>query len=503
MNIKKLAILNSSAGLISQVVTILFQFIARSVFIKYLGVELLGLNSTFASILNALALAELGFQSAIIYSLYKPIKEENHDEINKIVSVFCYVYRAIGIFFIVVSFALLPFLQFILKGVVVDTTIYVFFLLQAASSAFTYFLAYKRTILNADQKGYIAKLIDLVINVISNLLQIYVMITLHSYSLYLIIRILQVVISNILVHVACKKLYPYLKLTKMDMSVFSRIWVDVKNVFVAKIAGYIYDSTDNLVISVVINTVTVGFFTNYKTITKSLKILTTSMLAPITPIIGRLLVDDGANEEKEKTFLMYNHIRYIISLFLVVPCFTLIDNCISIWVGSEFIMSSGVSFLLCLDLFIHLVHGGCCDYINGAGLFRQEKQIEIVGAIINLVLSVALCTQFGVVGILIGTVLAQFWFWVGRSYVVYKYCFDMGSKEYIRYILECLEYILVTAVAVLCSTFAYGMLTIDNLVLKFITGGLISIFICAVIYIICYGWRSEFRAMLRIIKRKS
>ena len=84
----------------------------------------------------------------------------------------------------------------------------------------------------------------------------------------------------------------------MDMSVFARIWVDVKNVFVAKIAGYIYDSTDNLVISVVINTVTVGFFTNYKTITKSLKILTTSMLAPITPIIGRLLVDDGSNKEK-------------------------------------------------------------------------------------------------------------------------------------------------------------------------------------------------------------
>ena len=251
MNIKKLALLNSSAGLISQVVTILFQFIARSVFLKYLGVELLGLNSTFASILNALALAELGFQSAIIYSLYKPIKEENHDEINKIVSVFCYVYRAIGIFFIVVSFVLLPFLQFILKGIVVDATVCVFFLLQAASSAFTYFLAYKRTILNADQKGYIAKLIDLVINVFSNLLQIYVMIALHSYSLYLIVRVLQVVISNVLVHVACKKLYPYLKLTKMDMSVFARIWVDVKNVFVAKIAGYIYDSTDNLVISVV------------------------------------------------------------------------------------------------------------------------------------------------------------------------------------------------------------------------------------------------------------
>lgn len=94
MNIKRNALLNSSAGLISQVVTIVFQFVTRSIFLRYLGVELLGLNSTFASILSALALAELGFESAIIYSLYKPIKEQNHVEINKIVSIFCYVYRA-------------------------------------------------------------------------------------------------------------------------------------------------------------------------------------------------------------------------------------------------------------------------------------------------------------------------------------------------------------------------------------------------------------------------
>ena len=67
---------NSSIGLISQAVSIILLFLSRSVFINTLGIELLGINGTFASIVNALSLAELGFQSAIVYCLYTPLNEK-------------------------------------------------------------------------------------------------------------------------------------------------------------------------------------------------------------------------------------------------------------------------------------------------------------------------------------------------------------------------------------------------------------------------------------------
>ena len=226
------------------------------------------------------------------------------------------------------------------------------------------------------------------------------------------------------------------------------------------------------------------------------------MLAPITPIIGRLLVEDNTPENKEKTFGLYNHIRFIIALILVVPCFTLMDTCISIWVGSEFIMNSGISFLLCLDLFIHLIHGGCCDYINGAGLFYQEKQIEVVGAIINLVLSVVLCTKLGVVGILIGTVLAQFWFWIGRSYIVYKYCFNLGKKEYYKYIIECLVYIMTTGIATVLSRIAFMYVHVENQIAKFIIVGFTSVGICCIVYAACFSWQSQCKNMIRLLRSK-
>ena len=84
MSRQQVAIKNSTMGLISQIVTLIFQFWTRSIFVKYLGVELLGISSTFSSILNTLSLAELGFQSAVVYSLYKPLANDNKEKVNEI-----------------------------------------------------------------------------------------------------------------------------------------------------------------------------------------------------------------------------------------------------------------------------------------------------------------------------------------------------------------------------------------------------------------------------------
>ena len=70
MNRGTIAIRNSTVSLLTQILTIVLQFATRSVFIRYLGVELLGLSSTFASLLSTLSLAELGFQSAVVFNLY-------------------------------------------------------------------------------------------------------------------------------------------------------------------------------------------------------------------------------------------------------------------------------------------------------------------------------------------------------------------------------------------------------------------------------------------------
>ena len=154
---------NGVVGILSQCLTMVLAFVSRSIFLKYIGEEMLGINSTFASVLEALSLGELGFQSAIVFMLYKPLQEGNRERVNAITNLLKTLYRYVGIFFLVASIAVLPLLKYILKGVTVTPQIYVFFLLQTSVSVVSYFLAYPRSLLYADQKEYLTKLVDMVV----------------------------------------------------------------------------------------------------------------------------------------------------------------------------------------------------------------------------------------------------------------------------------------------------------------------------------------------------
>ena len=174
MNRTQKTMRNSITGLAGQIITILLSIIARKVFIQYIGVELLGLNSTFASILSTLSLAELGFQQVIVFHLYGALAKGDQKQVNSIVNVYKVVYRCIGCFFIVASLCCVPFLQVFLSDIEATPSVRLYFLIQALSGACTYFLAYKRNILYADQQSYVSALIDTVITTSATLICIVV-----------------------------------------------------------------------------------------------------------------------------------------------------------------------------------------------------------------------------------------------------------------------------------------------------------------------------------------
>lgn len=94
---------------------ILVPFIMRTLLIRYLGMEYLGLNSLFTSILQILNLAELGVGSALGYSMYAPIAEGKKDEICALLSLYRRYYRLIGLGIFLAGIVLLPFLPSLVK----------------------------------------------------------------------------------------------------------------------------------------------------------------------------------------------------------------------------------------------------------------------------------------------------------------------------------------------------------------------------------------------------
>ena len=501
MNRSKIAIRNSTVGLISQMVAVIFQFVTRSVFVKYLGVELLGISSTFSSVLNTLSLAELGFQSAIVYSLYEPLEKKNFNRINSIINVLKVIYRVIGIFFIVAGIAFSPFLKYILSGVEITRTVYLIFYIQVANSACSYFLAYKRSLLYADKREFMTKIVDTAMNVLMNVLKIIVVIKTSDYIIYISLTTMQTILSNLIIHALSRKVYPYLHKTKFDVSEFKKIWENVKNLFVGKIAYYIYTSTDSLVVSTFVSTVSVGFMVNYVTVINSIKSLTNSLLNPVTPIIGGMLATEDNTVKKVSIFNLYTFIRYIFASAIVIPTIVLMQSFISIWVGDEYLLSGVIVVLYGTDLFIHIVHSALCDFINGSGLFGQDKNIEIVGALCNIVGSIVLAQFMGIAGVLAATVFSQVIFWIGRSLIAYRYCFAECKSGLRNYWLRSGLYIGLFYLLTGFCTLLYRQINIENSILRFILGGICCEAVIGVTLLIIFFRSFEFKQLINLVKK--
>lgn len=424
---------NSCSGIINQIIVIIFSFFSRNVIIQYLGIEMLGVNSTFASIISTLSIAELGFQTAVVYSLYEPIQNKNINRINDILGSLRCIYNTVGCFFIIVSLLLCPFLSYILNGVSVTPKIYLYFILQALASACSYFFSYKRTVLYVNQKIYISKFIDTICLLFTNLLQIIVIICWKNYLLFLVLKIIQVYGANIWTSWICNNMYPDFSGKKLNRVVLKDLFNDVKNIFVGKIASYVYISTDNLVISIMLNTVLVGVYGNYNVISTSIRYMANAMLTPLAPFLGNFLAREENIKKRKQLFLLYSDIRFMVALVLVIPTIILMNDAIILWVGKSYLLSEMIVFLLGIDLYIHIVHSVSVDYINGLGLFQYDKYIEITAAVLNIVFSILLTAKFGVEGVLFGTVISQCFFWMGRSIIVYLIGMKSRYMDYLMY----------------------------------------------------------------------
>ena len=126
-NIRKNLIFN----IIKYVTNLLLQFVLRTVLIYYMGAEYLGLNGLFTNIFSFLNLAELGIGSAIVFSMYKPIAENDIEKVKALQNLYKKFYIIISLVVGMIGLAITPFIKYLMSGgVTVDINIYVLYLMS-------------------------------------------------------------------------------------------------------------------------------------------------------------------------------------------------------------------------------------------------------------------------------------------------------------------------------------------------------------------------------------
>lgn len=255
------SIRNFRYAAIAQVLNTVISFISRTFFIKILGEQYLGINGLFTNVLTVLSFAELGIGNAIIYSMYKPIAQQDTEKINALMNLYKKCYTTIGIIVLIIGLCLMPFLNFIIKEVPkIPENLHIIYVLYLLNTASSYFFTYRKSIISGYQKEYIINRYKIIFIIIKNILQILFLLITKNFILYLLIQILCTFAENIIVFIKANRLYPFIneyKQSKVKIEEKKSIFKNVRALVLYKFGSVILNGTDSIIISKMVGVVAV------------------------------------------------------------------------------------------------------------------------------------------------------------------------------------------------------------------------------------------------------
>lgn len=486
------SIKNIITALAGQVFSLLMVFISRRIFLNFLSAEYLGINGLFTNVLTMLSLAELGMGSAIIYSLYKPIAENDIKKINALMNFYKRAFTVIGLVVLAIGLAIFPFLDLIIKDKPDIPNVNMYFLLFLADSVITYFYAYKRSIIIANQKQYIVTLYRNVFTILLKVVQIVVLVATGNFLLYLLSKTVLTIIENVVIANKANRLYPevtYDKNDKVDSETKSELVKNTKAMLLHKLGTIVVNGTDNILISSLIGIYWVGLYSNYMLLIAALSEIVTQVFASITASVGNL----SATDEKSRNHDVYKAILFInfwLISFCSIGLFTVINNFISLWLGSEYLLDIYLVFILVSNFYLSGIRRTTSVFKDAMGLFYHDRFKPLAESVVNLVASIVLAKYYGIVGIFLGTLISTLTtcFWI-EPYVLYKHGFKTGVKEY--FILFA-KYTFVGIMAGLITWYLCSLITAvtwGSLMVKVV----ICVIVPNVIFVLLFHKTREFR----------
>ena len=280
-------------GVILKAYQILVPFLMRTAMIYLMGVQYLGLNSLFTSVLQVLNLAELGVGSAMVYSMYKPIAEDDNTTICALMKLYRTYYRVIGLVIAVVGCALTPFISHLIKSdVPAGINIYILYLLNLGATVLSYWLfAYKNSILQAHQRVDVVSKVTLITSTIQYGLQLLVLWAFHNYYFYVIVMLATQALTNIVTAICADKLYPQFKPKgNIPKEEIKRINQRIRDLFTAKLGAVIIGSADTIVISAFLGLTQLAIYQNYYFIMNAVYGLILVVFSSVTAGMGNSLI---------------------------------------------------------------------------------------------------------------------------------------------------------------------------------------------------------------------
>ena len=483
---------------IYQFLNIILNFVIRTIFIKSLGEAYLGINGLFTNILSILSLAEMGVGTAMLYSMYKPIADGNKRKLAALIGYYKVLYTRIAMVVLVLGLLILPLLPYIVN---LDTdigNIQFYYLLYLLNSVVSYLLLYKSSIAIASQKEYLIKKYDILFLLIRVILQGIILILYKNYTLYLIVQIATTMLTNLFKSKRAEKLFSFIKeKVELEIDEKKKIWSNIKSLLFYQVGNVVLNNTSNILISILLGTVVVGYYSNYSMIITAVSGFTALAFTSIQASIGNYNVTGDSNG-KYLIYKVLNFMAFVIYGFCSISFLTVFQDFINLWIGEKYLLSNNIVLAIVFNYYIAgvLYPNWCYRYTTE--LFNKAKYTIIICSILNIVLGIVLGIHFGLFGIFVATAISRllttFWY---EPYVLYKNIFD---KNIIRYFVKQIIYLLIIIILIVILFIIFQFINIENLLLRLIAKEAICILIVIPAFILIFRKTEEYKFLKEKIK---
>lgn len=423
------SIMNAEVNLVFYFLTLFLSFFSRKIFLENLGTEFIGLTGTLSNILGYLNLAELGIAGCISFTLFKPLQQNNQQQIAEILSIFGYLYRIIGLAILGIGFLISLFFPIIFCNIEFGLGIVYFaFYTFLGSSLIGYFINYRQTLLSADQKNYLVAIYFQTAGIAKTLIQIYLAYNYRNLYLWVTIEFLFSILGCIILNWKINKVYPWLKTNKSQgktlLKKYPNILANTKQIFVHKIKDFLLNQSDQLFIFLFVSLKMVAYYGNYTLIITKAGQLFGSVMNSVDASIGNLVAEGNKNSIMRIFWEMLT-LRHFVGGILCFSIYHMIEPFISLWLGPEFIIDHKILVMLTIYTYISYSRSVVDMYNHAYGLYNDTWSAW-AELFINLSTTLIAGYFWGIIGLLLGKIIST-----GLIVILWKpyYLFYSGLHE--------------------------------------------------------------------------
>jgi len=434
---------NIFAAAVNSAAKLVFPFLNRTLFLWLLGPEYLGLNGLFTSILGVLMLAELGFGTAVVCSMYKPVADDNKELLCAYLRFYRTIYRWVGGVIFVGGLILLPFLRYLVHGKIpADVNLQLLYLIHLLNTSLSYFLfAYRGSVLSAYHRHDVRTNISTLVSVSQYAVMFIVLLVTRNYYFYVLATVCFTAIQNLLILYESHKLFPkILPKGELDKELRRKVVSDVKSICMHKIGSVITYSTDNVVISTFLGLVAVAAYGNYYYVYTAVAGIVYTIYYSMTSGFGNRIYTDS-REHNFDLFMRFNRLVGIVIVWCAAMMAALYQPFLLEWTrGKPGLMCHALTPAL-MVLFFHMNQSRqvLVTFKSAASLWRQDRWKPVVAGVVNLAANILfvifLPTAYKLDGVILSTILSMALIQIPwESHVLFTEFFDRKqAKIYWRF----------------------------------------------------------------------